>query len=164
MQKKRGQLQISFGMIFSIIIIVATLAVAGYVLVKFVDFGSRVSCKLYYNDLQERIDRAWKSDGSTSDIFQGTIPRGVEQVCFGSIGLSADAQDRNEQEELRFYADEQNNLFFYPPEKNACGADSFVYIIKHVSMQKFFCVPARNGKAEVKISKGSTETLVTLAP
>lgn len=159
---RRGQLQISFGMIFSIIIIVATLAVASYVLVKFVDFGSRVSCKLFYRDLQERIDRAWAEDGKTSDIFKGKMPHGVEKVCLGSISENAAVYDKAVQEELKFYADKDSNLFFYPPEKSACGSDGFVYSLVHASTNNFFCIPVVDGKVELKISKSSTENLVTL--
>ena len=80
---KKGQVQLSFGMIFSIIIIVATLAVAGYITVKFLNTGTSVSCKLFYSDLQKKIDKAWYED-FTHDVFSANAPRGVKEVCFGN--------------------------------------------------------------------------------
>ena len=51
--EKRGQIQLSFSVIFSIIIIIATLAVAGYVIVKVLNVGNNVECKILYQDLQK---------------------------------------------------------------------------------------------------------------
>ena len=159
---RRAQLQISFGMIFSIIIIVATLAVAGYVLAKFVNLGGNVSCKIFYDDLQKEIDKAWSGDGATSDIFSGRVPRGVDKVCFGNFSTAASASDRQVYEELKFYSSEKGNLFFYPTSENECDNEGFVYILNHVSITKFFCVSEKDRKAEIKISKSVTDALITL--
>ena len=53
--KKRGQLQISFGMIFSIILIIAFVALAVYVIMIFLDTGKCANTGLFKNDLQQEI-------------------------------------------------------------------------------------------------------------
>ena len=65
---RKAQIQLSFGMIFSIIIIVVTILVAGYVIIKFMSSQDNAKCKLFYQKLQDTIDDSWKGDGSSIDV------------------------------------------------------------------------------------------------
>lgn len=162
---KRGQFEISFGMIFSIIIIAATLAVAGYIIVKFVNTGSNVSCKLFYDDFQKRVDKAWAGDGSTQDIFKANAPRGIEKICVGNASSTAAVTYRDLYEEVTFYAARpSSNFFFYPLKSESCGGSGFSYTIQHVSTPSFFCVTPVDGSFSLKISKRSTDALVSVQP
>lgn len=157
---KKGQLQISFGVIFSIIIIIATLAIAGYVIVKFLSTSDNVECKLFYSDLQKKIDEAWSQDGGSSYVFSGSASSESEQVCFGYINQTFAEQDRVAHEKIDEYSSKSVNLFFYPIA--SCGDSSFSYNLKHIKTDKFFCVDVQNGKASVKIAKGTFDALVKL--
>ena len=160
-KEKKGQMQIGFGMIFSIIIIIATLAVAGYIIVKFLNIGTDVSCGLYFNDLQEEIDKAYFAQGEVQDIYNEKLPNGVSSVCFGNS--SQQLIDRNDQEkfdEFKFYSKPGNNMFFWPRE--VCDNREFSYGLEHINTDGFFCISASGGKANIKLIKGSFDPLVKL--
>ena len=59
---KKGQIDISFGMIFSIIIIIATVAIGFYVITYFLNLSSCTKVGLFWNSLNEEVDKAWNSD------------------------------------------------------------------------------------------------------
>lgn len=161
---KKGQLQISFGVMFSIIIIIATLAIAGYVIVKFLSTSEDVECKIFYDDLQKKIDEAWGSDGSVAYQFSKKAPMKTEKVCFGFINQSLlDSKDKAAFDTLNEYSNpnSKNNLFFYPI--NSCGESAFAFSLKHVKSDGFFCAFFSDGKANVKITKGAFDALVKLS-
>ena len=58
---KRGQIDISFGMIFSIILIIAVVGVAFYVINNFIELKKCTEIGLFYDDLKKYIDEAWQS-------------------------------------------------------------------------------------------------------
>ncbi len=160
--RKRGQIQLSFGMIFSIIIIVASIAVAGYIIVKFLDIGANVSCKLFYSDLQKKIDKAWNEDLSSS-IYDGKVPAGISKVCFGNYTQKTlEQKDQEIRDEIEFFAKKGNNLFFYPI-KNNCKESEFEYQLKHIDTNGFFCVNVIEGKASLKINKEINDALVEIS-
>ena len=66
--EKRGQIQISFGMIFSIIIIIAIVAVSIYVITIFLDFNKCGKVVLFYEDLEEEIQKAWESPSYRNEL------------------------------------------------------------------------------------------------
>ena len=78
---KRGQFQISFGMLFSIILIIAFVAVAIYVIMFFLKMKKCSEISLFVKDLQEKIDRAWSSEESDF-LFTRSLPSGIKKVCF----------------------------------------------------------------------------------
>jgi len=161
---KKAQLQISFGVMFSIIIIIATLAIAGYVIVKFLSTSEDVECKIFYSDLQKKIDEAWGSDGSAAYPFSKKTPGKTEKICFGFINQSLlDSKDKAVFDALNEYSNpnSKNNLFFYPI--NSCGESAFAFSLKHIKSDGFFCVPVSGGEANVKIAKGTFDALVKLS-
>lgn len=159
--RRKGQVQLSFGMIFSIMIIIATLAIAGYVIVKFLNLQSNVSCKLFYSDLQKKVDKAWYEDFSSS-TFNKEAPRGIDKVCFGNSTQKVfDLDEQKIFDEIEFYAEKDSNLFFYP--LNGCKQDEFTFQIKHVNIDGFFCSVAKDGKISVKLNKGINDALVRLS-
>lgn len=160
--EKRAQIQLSFGVIFSIIIIVVTLAVAGYIIAQFVGLSASVSCKLYHADLQERIDKAWNAQGNTRDVFEDSTPAKTEIVCFGSVNQTlTESKYIEEQADIADRARSGSNMFFYPT--SACESDGFSFKLNHIKTDGFFCIDVVKGKSIVKIDKGSFETLVKIS-
>jgi hypothetical protein len=157
---KRGQIQLSFGMIFSIIIIIATLAIAGYVLISFLNTGKSVSCKIVYSNLQKEVDSAWRQD-IVQDIFEAKLPESVEKICFGFSNQTYSKQDEKAIESIEFYGNEESNILFYP--KNGCKDVDFVYKLNHIRTDSFFCVNVVDGKFKIKLNKGRTDKLVKLS-
>jgi hypothetical protein len=158
---KRGQIQISFGMIFSIIVIIATVAIGFYVITYFLNLSSCTKVGLFWNSLNDEVDKAWNSD-KTQTIFNGNVPSGVQYVCFGNLSLAPENNitTRNIFSELKVYEGSGKNSFMYPPKK-AC--DIAFYNLKHARFDNFFCVQAKSGVVNIKISKTSTDALVMLS-
>ena len=157
---KKGQLEISFGMIFSIIIIIFTIGVAFYVISHFVKINNCAQTGIFYQDLQENIDKAWQED-RTQGTFTGKIPGSIEQVCFGNFTQTYDVKDGEEFDYLKRYRNENVNLFLYPPV-SACGNDLATYNVKHAGTQKFFCITPKNGEISLKITKEVSDILVDI--
>ncbi|MBX4212317.1 hypothetical protein KW787_02575 [Candidatus Pacearchaeota archaeon] len=159
---KRGQLQISFGMIFSIIIIIATVAIAFYVINYFIKTSNNLSCKMFHKDLQDRITSAWNGEIS-QDTYISSVPMGVKEVCIGDLtNPPANVNDKEEYDSFKQYSVPKSNFFFYPRE-SACNEGGFSYRLDHIKSDRFFCITSQQGKASIKISKGISDSLVTLS-
>ena len=161
--KNRGQFEISFGVIFSIIIIAATFLIAGYIIIKFLGTSNDAQCNLFVNDLQTKINAEWSADGLSNYLFSESVPSGTKEICLGYINESADnLEDSNIIQNLTNYVQSPNsNLFFYP--KDSCGGTNFDHIVNNVNLPTFFCFNVINGKASIQVSKGEFDALVKLS-
>ncbi|GAH39661.1 unnamed protein product, partial [marine sediment metagenome] len=89
--KKRGQLKLSFGMIFSIILIIIFIAFAFFAVKKFLNIGTSAQIGKFKNDLQSDIDRIWRgSQGSEEQEY--FLPSKVKYVCFVNYSVGAMGQ------------------------------------------------------------------------
>jgi hypothetical protein len=158
--KKRGQIEIGFGMIFSIILIIALIAVAFYAIKYFLDLKDCTNAGLFYQSLENKVDGAWNAV-SVQDTFSGSVPGGVTKVCFGTTGLMPSAGSEAELDKFERYSDEGDNVMFSPPQKVCSGLET--HKIEHVKMNNFFCVNAVDGKVQVKLSKTPSDSAVTLS-
>lgn len=157
----RGQMQLSFGMIFSIIMIIAGVAVAFYVITFFLDVSKCAQAGIFYQDLDNRVDKVWVSEKS-STVFESTIPPGITSVCFGNLTqfINPGSEERRENIE-RVYRHSKNNVFLYPT-RDACGKEGGAFELKHGEAEKFFCAEVNDGKVQVKIKKDSFDKLAVL--
>jgi len=57
---KKAQLKLSFGMIFSIILIVIFIASAFYAVQKFIGVQNIIQVEKFANDFQNDIDKIWR--------------------------------------------------------------------------------------------------------
>lgn len=158
--KKRGQLQLSFSMIFSIFMIVAIIALAVYVIVYFLGVASCGEISLFYQDLQKRVDSA-QSAGLAQDVFSSSMPSKIEMVCFGNLTQPIALGARDAYKTLKIYSKSDGNIYLYPRAK-ACGSSLAIGKIEHVYTSEFFCVENSGGKIKVNIKKEPTESLVKL--
>lgn len=155
---KRGQLQLSFGMIFSILIIVFTIAIAAYVIISFMGTADCSKIGTFYNSFQEEVDKAWNAEISQK-TFTGTLPTGISEVCFGNLTLTKGYEA--EFEKLNLYSKRTSNLFLYPPEKACKGLGDIA--VKHVYNTGFFCIDTSGGQIKVSIKKSVTDKLVRIS-
>lgn len=150
---KRGQLDISFGMIFSIMLIIAFIGLAIYVIVMFLGVKKCTEAGFFGKELQDEVDRAWNSD-ETSATLSFSLPSEIEKVCFINFSLSSKGKDKNLYEELRVYRSNKLNLY-YVPTKKAC--DNKGIEVKHINLNKIlelnnpYCIDNKNGKVEMNI-------------
>ncbi|MEK6889658.1 MAG: hypothetical protein AABW82_00890 [Nanoarchaeota archaeon] len=159
MSNKKAQIQLSFGMIFSIIIIIATVAVAFYFIQKFLDSSDCVVLGDFKSKLQSDIDAAWRSPVAQKK-FTGSLTRGIESVCFGSIADRALGAYPDEYAEFSYLVDSDKNLFLYPSNE-ACNGKAAELKLNNVDSSGFFCKKVINGKIELNIIKESaTDSLV----
>jgi hypothetical protein len=160
---KKGQLQISFGMIFSLILIIATVAITGYVLVRFVIMKEGVDCSQFYDSVQKSVDSAWVGDGATFYPLKESVSSKIKNVCFGNISLPPNKY-KSIYDEIKFRSSKDSNIFIYPIDSKICGNGPTSKRLDHISSSNFFCVQVKEGKITINISKSSTENLVTLLP
>lgn len=148
--KKRGQMQLSFGMIFSIILIIAFVAFAFYAIKGLLDAQNKTKIAVFADDLQAGVDKVWKGSGA-SQKFSVELPKKIDEICF------VDREALGE------------NLMLVPNDFN------FPLIkIDHLDLEKTFeedsiirggekmlCIP-NDGKVEMTLTKSFGEDLVTV--
>ena len=142
MCNKRGQMKISFGMIFSIFLIIVFIAFAFYAITKFINLQKTVQIESFADNLQSDIDRAWGSTGRASANEAYSLPNKVESVCF---------------------TDNQfNNLMIRFSESTEEGDIKHIDIAKITSSENPYCISNIDGKVKLTISKDFGENLVTI--
>lgn len=161
MHRKEGQMQLSFGMMFSIFIIIVTIAVAFYVIKEFFLTSKCTELKAFHDDVQREIDTVWRSAAAQLS-YQQSLPSSVKAICFGDPKTWDARTHRAEAETFASYRTTENNFFIYPVQ---CGKATSVRKLSHVGIQKGFCVPTAKGEVRLTLSKASsTSGEVTLTP
>jgi len=79
---KRGQLEISFGMIFSIILVIVFIAFGIYGIIKLISLQSDAIINRFLSDFQEDVNSIWKSQLYSSDNYTYNLPSNVNKLCF----------------------------------------------------------------------------------
>lgn len=160
--QKRGSIELSFNMIFSIILIIAILGAAFYVLSFFFNISKCTNTGLFYKDLQNEIDKAWNADFA-EDTISLSLPGSSDFVCFGNVTEGAETGITKQYEEIKFYGTRGNNVYLYPV-KSSCSKELGSYNAKHVKSAKMFCAPVKDGKVSVRIVKEQSSSLVSVNP
>ena len=137
MGKKRGQLKLSFGMIFSIILIIVFLAFAFYAIKMIIGFTDTAKVGTFVNKFQSDINKKWTESGGGSQIYEYSVPKEVEEICI----------------------DEDSFISFKP---FGTGGEFEDREIEHLDMEDIFCVEVVDGKVNIRIKKDVDEALVSL--
>jgi hypothetical protein len=159
--ERKAQLQLSFGMIFSIIIIIATIATAFYVISYFLNMNRCTQVGLFYNTLNDEVNKCWEGDFCQKVLTQA-IPKPVEKVCFGNFSQTYQKVDDVQFEYLKRFWRQDKNVFLYPAS-SSCDSNLAFYKLAHVRTDEFFCAPVKSGKITIKVIKTNLEPLVKLA-
>lgn len=139
--KKKGQMQISFGMIFSIILIIVFLAFGFYAITKFLELQSSIQIDQFMQDFQNDVDKMWKSpEGSRSVRY--TLPTKISSVCFKD----------DEFENLQFTA---NNII-------RGTIIEHLNILNITAEENPYCIENIKGKVSFTIAKDFGENLVRI--
>lgn len=143
----RGQTQISFGVIFSIILIILFISFAVYGISKFMAAANLAKFEKFKSDFQEDIDKMWRSTQGSQKV-EYIIPAKISQVCF---------QDQ-----------EDGNMYFNPQEKYREvvlleNLDITKTVAGSTGYPKKLCIQTDNGKISMTIKKQYNENLVTIA-
>lgn len=78
---KSGQMKMSFGMIFSIILVIVFLAFAFWGITKFLGVQQSASVGQFKNDFQEDVDQIYLGPQGQQEISYN-LPNDIERVCF----------------------------------------------------------------------------------
>lgn len=162
MKNKRGQMKISFGMIFSIILIIVFIAFAFWGIAKFLNYQKKIQIVQFVNDFQADIDKMWKgSQGSTEQPY--TLPQKIDYVCFADFSKPSLGTKSELYREFQLYSSGgENNMFFYPAAE---GYESMK--INHIDTAKIteqenpYCITSK-GKIKISIKIDIGDTLVTI--
>lgn len=142
-QNKKAAMELSFGMLFSIILIIIFIAFAIYGITKFLNLQKDIQLKTFVDNLNFDIDKLWKSQGSQPVTY--SLPGNVEEICF-----SEDEFEKDLNLELK--------------TKKGFGG---TYNILHAEFSKegkgSNCVPVENGKIKLQLEKDYGEALVTIS-
>ena len=160
-------MKLSFGMIFSIILIIIFLVFAFYVIGKFLDMKGSVEAGKFIGSLQTDVDKMWKSSqGSYSNPDGYFLPTKVEAVCFADYLSDKRGKDSDKYRTLKQSYDNEQNIFFYPVGSGQ-GLDSAK--IEHLNIEKItenrnpFCIESSKGKISLTITKNFDDSLVVVA-
>ncbi len=133
---KKGQLNISFGMIFSIILIIAFLGFAFYAIQKFLAFQHDVTVAKFYESLDIDVDQVWKSTQASKEV-EYIVPRSVKKICFKPGTLE--------------------NVYFY--EEHPIPGK----YVEHLDIGSLLCINTSKGKVNFLLEKQYGEALVKVS-
>ena len=85
--QKRGQIKLSFSVIFSIFLIVIFIAFAIKVIWGFVAVGECVAVADFYDDFQSSIDKA-RTSQETNQPYNLKLGSTVDKICFADLNSS----------------------------------------------------------------------------
>ncbi len=133
-------MKLSFGMIFSIILIVIFIAFAFYAIKAFLDMQKTAQIGKFGDDLQKDVDKMWRGTKG-SEEYTYILPKEIDEVCF---------------------VEGMNNLVI--------ETDAFVksFSIEHINIDKIlngdeeFCIDNDKGKLKLTIKKDWRDNLVTI--
>ncbi len=158
-RNKKGQevFGMPFTVIFSIIIIVAVLFTAFFVIRWFLNFQRCSQAGLFFNDLEKEVKEAYESSFSDTgdEPFTRQLPRSVEKVCMADLSKEYDPDGEEEEKiilELERYGDSDSNIFLYP-SREICTEAQSKYIEYLEEKDGLYCFDVENGKVEIRIKR-----------
>jgi len=162
---KKAQIRLSFGMIFSIMLIIIFILFAFFAIKKFLDWRDTVQIGLFINDLQDQVDNAWRST-QTSQKFSNKLPSNIDYVCFIDFNSEANNHVEIYDELYPMFFGERRNIFFYPIE----SSEGFEGLnIDHLNLEGTteienpLCIPVIDGKISFYVKKNYGEKLVRIS-
>jgi len=139
---KKGQMKLSFGMIFSIFLIIIFIAFAFYAITKFINLQKTIQIESFVENLQSNVNDMWNSPrGSQPETY--SLPNKIEAVCFTDNVF--------------------NNLMFRSSEILEENNIEHLDIATITSGEDPYCISNINGKVKLIISKGFREDLVMIS-
>lgn len=139
---KRGQMKMSFGMIFSIILIVIFIAFAIFAITKFLNLQKSINTSQFITNMQSDVDNVYQSPQSNQPVSYNA-PRSVVQACFTNST--------------------SDNLLFFDKSGNIIPGGNIQDInLSYMTRNGDDCFNATNGKINFVLSKNFKENLVTI--
>lgn len=156
-------MKLSFGMIFSIILIIIFLAFAFYAIKTFLGIQYNAQTAKFVNDLKSDIDRVWKSTES-SEEKEYALPSKIDYICFIDFETPKNGPMENIYSELGFVNFGDENMVLYP-----IGSSNIESVkIRNIALEEItssenpFCIENVRGKVTLTLVKDINEALVRI--
>ena len=162
MKNKKGGFEMSFGMIFSILLIIAFVFVSFYVIKVFLGIKNCGELGRFYEELQASIENAKKSP-ETSQKITSLLPTSIEYMCIVDLNESGKGQRSGLYEELLLV---NRNFAVYPKTKckGLGGIDlKYANIAGITQSENPFCIKVEGGKISLRVEKTLYEKLVRIS-
>jgi len=164
--KKRAQMNLSFGMIFSIILIIVFISFAFYAIGKFLDIQKSAKTGQFISNLESNVNQMWTSSQGSQEL-EYSLPTSVDYVCFADFsgGASKSGPKQEIYGDLRFVHFEDENMFFYPVGSSGAVDSAQIENIDVFEITKIenpYCITVAKGDVKLTIRKGINERLVTV--
>ena len=138
---KKGQIQISFGMIFSIILMILFIAFAIYAINIFLGIQGQASEQKLAHDIQEDIDRVWRSSESSQE-FEYLASGDINGICL-TDSVSENLIIRSGAETERFLLEH-------------------IDILEITSSENPYCIDSVDSKIKLRMEKSFGDNLVNI--
>jgi hypothetical protein len=162
--KKRAQIELSFGMIFSIILIIVFLGFAFYAIKTFLNFQDQAKAGRFYDSLQSDIDRIFYNSEFSSENQSYVVPSYARFVCFIDFPSGAKGPNSGFYSELKIADHGDQNIAFYPVKINNFESKEILHLdtSKITNAENPFCLKVSNGKVSLTLKKDFGEALITI--
>lgn len=159
----RAQTEMSFGMIFSIILIIFFFGFAFFGIKTFLGIQDTAKTTKFLSDIRADVETVWKSS-QTSQEKSYDLPKNRESVCFVDFTIPGKGPKDDIYRELKRAYYGKENMVFFP--LNFDGVESIE--VQHLDLDAItatenpFCLENKNGKINLRLEKDLDETLVTI--
>ncbi len=155
----KAQVKLSFGMIFSIILIIFFIAFAFFAIQKFLGLKDTILVGKFADDIQSDVNKLWEGEQGSQES-EYALPKKIEYVCFANLLEPEQGAYENEdfyEEFGKYFTDE--NLFFYPV--NSIELNGLK--IEHIDIGDNNPICFKNdGKIKIFLKKDFDEVLVSV--
>lgn len=126
-------MKLSFGMIFSIILIIAFLGFAFIAIQKFLGLQGDITQKQFFSNFNQDISKVWNSNSGSLPV-EYNLPNGVKQLCFKN--------------------DPYENVYFSSDKPNVGE------FVEHLNITESFCIDVVSGKVKFLLEKSYGDSSV----
>ena len=160
---KRGDIQLSFGMMFSMFLIVVFIVVAIIAINAFLGVQCSVSSGQFIKDFQAKVNELYASSGQDVPFKSSLGNCKIDYVCFFDSEKRVSGSSKAMGEEFEGKITAGNNLYFYP----AKSKDFLSVNIKYIDMSKFsenpYCIKVAGGNVEIRLTKELEDVYVKVS-
>ena len=160
---KRGQMKLSFGMIFSIILIIVFLTFAFFAIKTFLGLSTSAQTGTTLNKLQTDVRAVWTSQQSSQqEVYD--FPTKVQYVCFVDFSNPATGPAKPLYNSLNIAFHGTENVVLYPINSSDTNSKNIenIDLAKMTASENPFCIKNINGKVTMTLKKDFNENLVTI--
>jgi uncharacterized protein (UPF0333 family) len=172
--KKRGSIELSFQLIFSLILVAVFIYAAFTGIKYFLEVSQHAQINTFIAELQSKVNSAWLTT-EISQTYEISLPSGIKYVCFSQLNnLSSDMLKKSNitacsdfERYLIKYKD--MNMFFCPAEA-AWKVNAPIYMNINCNGKNCltfsknpYCIQNANGKVRFKLEKNLGDEKIRLS-